>query len=747
MAQDHATTTTRTRTTKTTTTTTTDFNWKTLSTLIMQLNQENYAKQSNTIVIELQSLLVADADVTRNISLSVMYILYERAMRELVTNSFPISANIIESLGSNPDILNTFQSLTRTHVQDLLKKLEKCTQVLTCTDVGIIFSLLSLHRLDQMGGKQSHLTKIFDKVVDSTLTYTATFKEYNNANLLMMLAYALIMYALTDEKLNDKTVRLLNFVKRGLVVYGADVSNFTKVLILDIMERIQNNKPTQLYEAIYKKVFQPDIYIIPDLNEFINSVPYPGNNHATGSVPNEKPASIPNGGIHTMEEEKNKSSSAMKATPDMNAPTTAASCVDVHKVDVIKETILEESVKAQEDADTKQALQWSISQMQEPEPVERVTEILEVPENCIGRVVGFQGAIARKLELESNAVIEVCNPEEPARPDTSCLTAHKLVTGSLGLPSQMAAEQVAEEKQKLSDAKVRRLTEERGEQMRVIKITGSEDEINTAVTLIKDIITCGVTIHVHLDFTVDEILEKYSGKLKTIEFLLNIHLEVEELENQNVVLNISGDAQSCQDAKKLIFDEVGSFRSQHGHLFFIPKEMMRILKSESGVKKLVRTVHMITNARILPLNGDDGSAIFISGYQHQVNRTLQIFQKVNADVMCSTIVTDGNRELNTEAVCHFVKETYKRNGSRSDNKISRSTSLTTKKESGIVAENGPVKSRVSYSKETLLELSKSKSAQSFPEKLVLLDDPEVKEIILYECTKTCCAVDWRGKQH
>ena len=42
---------------------------------------------------------------------------------------------------------------------------------------------------------------------------------------------------------------------------------------------------------------------------------------------------------------------------------------------------------------------------------------------------------------------------EPLRPETTCLTAHRLITGALGMRSQMATEQVGEEKQKLQDAK------------------------------------------------------------------------------------------------------------------------------------------------------------------------------------------------------------------------------------------------------------------------------------------------------
>lgn len=42
---------------------------------------------------------------------------------------------------------------------------------------------------------------------------------------------------------------------------------------------------------------------------------------------------------------------------------------------------------------------------------------------------------------------------EPLRPETTCLTAHRLITGALGMRSQMGKNEVSEERQKLEDAK------------------------------------------------------------------------------------------------------------------------------------------------------------------------------------------------------------------------------------------------------------------------------------------------------
>lgn len=42
---------------------------------------------------------------------------------------------------------------------------------------------------------------------------------------------------------------------------------------------------------------------------------------------------------------------------------------------------------------------------------------------------------------------------EPERSDTTCLTAHRLITGALGMKPQLDEEKVLEEKKKISEAK------------------------------------------------------------------------------------------------------------------------------------------------------------------------------------------------------------------------------------------------------------------------------------------------------
>lgn len=770
-----------------------NMSWKELSKLVMELDELNYAQQNNVIVIELQCLLAQSAQSAspnNDIAKSVMHILYERALREVVSSGFPVSASILDALSkSSTEVFDIFQSLMRVHFNDLQKKLEE-KSVLNYNDVGIVFLLLSIYRRNKLGGQASQLSDVFNIILNAAVSYVSAIRNYSeNLNSTMTMLYGLISYSLEEEdtlKIDVKTISMINFLRRNLVKHSDIISQFTKVLMLDILERMQNsNKPVILYQAIYSKIFMPDIFIIPGLETFVSKLRYPLTN-GDNDINNKNEKDITSV----------LSNNCLPNNNNVDANRTSNDSVFVDKKEVIvkQEVIAKQEVVAKQEAVAKLSnlngnciqnnnkhekgdsiknkksninfdqteticiisdsdeeadgdpvsqkpppLKWSVSQLQQEHTAEeKTTKLLEVPETCISRVIGFQGAIARKLELESNASIEVLNSTQPDRPVTSCITAHKLVTGCLGIASQVPEKQMEEEKLKLSNARVQRQTDVKDQKkIRLIKITGSESEVAEATRLIEDIITCGVTVHVPLDFSVDEITEKYGGKLGTIGLLLNIYLEVEELEDEKVVLNISGDKKSCQDAKRLIFEEIGSFRSQHGHLFFFPEGMMNVLKTAEGVTRLVHTVQSITNARILYLTGEEGYAVFISGYQHQVNRSLQIFQKINAEVLCCLSDTNDvkceDEDLTTEDICHYIEEYYKKGSQDSSSENRHRPTLKKMKKYFPKVVDEQRKERLRYSKGELVDLASSSLSKTFPKDFEMLRDPVIQEIILTSC--------------
>ena len=161
------------------------------------------------------------------------------------------------------------------------------------------------------------------------------------------------------------------------------------------------------------------------------------------------------------------------------------------------------------------------------------------------------------------------------------------------------------------------------------------------------------------EFTMNVILDGYDTKLKTIETLLNVYFEFEEQDDESVVLFISGDLQGCHDAKKLVFEEMGTFRSQHGHMFKVPAEMMAVVQSFDGVRKVVHKVSNITGARLMYMKGPDGIYIFVSGYPNRVMKALEIFRKINIELVCSTMAGKKSELVNSvDDLCNLIETLF-----------------------------------------------------------------------------------------
>lgn len=250
--------------------------WDILSKSLMDLSEINYAESGYAIVSELQSLLRVQSEKSDNIKTSVLYILYERALRELVTSSFPVSANIIDALSTSADdIFGIVQDLMRCHFQELLKKL-KDFSTLNCNDIGVVYLLLSIYRLDKVSGRVSSLINIIEMIIKQASSYIETYSDDSDLNIFVMILFALIHYSLQSNYDNNDTKKMTMFVRKVLIKNSDTLTNFSKVLAVDILEQCHNKKNyAELYTAIYRKIFQPENVMLPDVKEYINKNPYP----------------------------------------------------------------------------------------------------------------------------------------------------------------------------------------------------------------------------------------------------------------------------------------------------------------------------------------------------------------------------------------------------------------------------------------------------------------------------------------
>jgi len=143
------------------------------------------------------------------------------------------------------------------------------------------------------------------------------------------------------------------------------------------------------------------------------------------------------------------------------------------------------------------------------------------------------------------------------------------------------------------------------------------------------------------------------------------------------------------------------------------------------------------------LNGPDGTCVFVSGYPYQVNRALDIFQKINIELLCSmSECTEDTMVFTCDDLCDYVEDRFdKSNGSNVDatDWRKKQPSLMNKfhKNEGNVE---PV-SLISYTKEELLKLSQCELSKILPNalKLALREDPYVFEkVILAEGISLRC---------
>lgn len=699
--------------------------WIALNNELMNLNEKNYAKYSTMFVNRLVNIIQGSLSSSSNSTpAAILYLVYERSIRELLTKSFPVSANIIDTLtsGCSDSIFECVQPLIQEHLKLLQKKLRNVSP-LNGTDIGVMCLLINMYKLNKMVARETKsIVSVIEQIIADTGEYIESLaNDYGTLNdVFMLLAYGLICYSLHSGHKSENIILIQKLIRTVLVKGSGSITKFGKVLGLDVLEQICNKgKKVHLYLEIYKKIVRSGTYILDGTEEFLQEVPYPLNI--------DNPAALDRQLSNSESDECRRSS-----TPSTDDDSSINMTVDDEKrpLDASGDDV-ENDVFSVEEQGQSAKPSWSrtISETHfVAEDQEKLIKTIRIPERCVGRVVGYEGAVLRKLEIQTNTTIVMNRMEEPERSDTTCLTAHRLITGALGMKPQLDEEKVLEEKKKISEAKVKRQTEPKQEQMRELSITGCDEDIKKAEQMIDNVITRIVTIKIPLEFTVEEILNRFSNKLKTIEALLNVYMEIVEQDDDKVEITISGDEKSCRDGKKLIFEEVGSFRSQHGHFFYIPTEMMACLDNIQGVRTFVSNAQRISGGRIVIMENDNGLGVFISGFPYQVSKALQIFQKTNIELLwCMSEAPDKSEKFSVQELCDYVDKRF-----TGDKSWRVSPTLARKEISTADVED--TKQRFVYTRDELLALAKCMLANQFPESLkkVLHDEPAVECMILEE---------------
>ena len=254
--------------------------WNTLFSAIVDINERTYTKSGKDVIIKLQSLVQNDVVSSSKVtSTAILYLLYEKALQELLFKSFPVSGSLINSLTSNSseDIFSKVQPIIQEHLQRLQTKLLN-TSTLNGMDVGVICLLVSIFRLEKMAGQDSHVITVLEKIISEISDYlelVSLEKNFQN-DALVILLYALVWFFHSRNSKEVNMNKIKAFVRRGHIKYHRNMTIFGRTLLLDTVEHMQCfDCNIKLYVTSYKKVMASQKYLLSGIEDYIRGTPFP----------------------------------------------------------------------------------------------------------------------------------------------------------------------------------------------------------------------------------------------------------------------------------------------------------------------------------------------------------------------------------------------------------------------------------------------------------------------------------------
>uniref|UniRef100_A0A7M5VCB9 K Homology domain-containing protein n=1 Tax=Clytia hemisphaerica TaxID=252671 RepID=A0A7M5VCB9_9CNID len=741
--------------------------WNTLFCSLIDLNERTYTKNGKDVIMRLQSIIQHDVvNSSKTATIGVLYLIYERALQEILLKTFPVSGSLINTLTENlsDDIFNKVQPLIQEHMQSLKTKLQENSPI-DGTDVGVVCLLVSIFRIEKMAHQDSQICSVLKQFIEDTTDYlelVSLEKNFSN-DALIVLIFALIWFTQADDSREYDVKKLKTFARKGHIKYHKTMTIFGRTLLMNTIENMQNfDYNYKLYATSYKKVMAAQKFLLTGIGQYLTETSFPNDGSGSDSdlshdqeltnklsllktqdsieaddVFNDSPAAESVSSIARLEPEGSSGSDEEQKQETPKTPTRP-----IYQPPALKRQT--SSTSSDEGDSQKWARRLSQEVKIEKSPIKEekiVEDVINIPERYIGRVIGHEGAIARRLELKSNASIVIGKKAAPARPTTTCLTAHRLVTGALGVRPQMATDQVSEEKKKLADAKVKRNTGEKEILTREIILNGTKEQKEKAKDLINEIINNIVTISVPVKLTVESLLQRFGNKIKTIEAVLNVYIEIEELEDLTVTIDISGDRKSCSDAKKSILEDLCQFETFPGQMFYIPNAIQSVLKTEVEMLMLFGTIKDVCNVKINKFGAPNGQAVFISGRFEKVTEAVNIFQATNYELTYALLQEDNT--ITADDLIGFIQEKFgrKREVRR---KYSKSPTLIRKgdcEDEAIVISDGEEeekqpRKRISYSREQLITIGKT--CLEFPQDRLedfMRKDSDADQVIVLEGNK------------
>lgn len=254
--------------------------WNTLFSAIVDINERTYTKCGKDVIMKLQSLVQNDVvNASKITSTAILYLLYERALQELLFKTFPVSGSLINSLtsSSSEDIFSKIQPIMQEHLQRLQTKLSSTANV-NGMDVGVICILLSIYRLEKMAGQESEVISVLENIIKEVSEYLELVSlERNFENdALVILLYALVWFSQSSNSTEANMDKIRKFIRRGHIRYHRNMTMFGRTLLLDAVEHMQNfDCNIKLYVTSYKKVMGTQKYLLSGIEDYVRGTPFP----------------------------------------------------------------------------------------------------------------------------------------------------------------------------------------------------------------------------------------------------------------------------------------------------------------------------------------------------------------------------------------------------------------------------------------------------------------------------------------
>jgi len=250
---------------------------------LIDLNERNYTKSGKDCILKLHSVVHSDViNASKVASTTVLCLLYERSLQELLLRTFPVSASLINTLTEKSiDIYNVIQPIMQEQLEQLQNKLRGLSKI-SGIDVGVTFLLISISRLDKLAGRDPP-TALLKQIIKDTNDYVelVSLEKSISNDAFVALIFSLIWYASSFELKDVDISILMEKLRKGYIT--CQMTKFGKALALNAIERNVDDN-IKLYVTHFKKIMAQQRFLLSGIEDHIAKTSFPMDSFSDGMM-------------------------------------------------------------------------------------------------------------------------------------------------------------------------------------------------------------------------------------------------------------------------------------------------------------------------------------------------------------------------------------------------------------------------------------------------------------------------------